>query len=98
MIVIDEIDKARGDHLYDPLGALYSLLEHDTARHFVDEFAGVAIDASQVIWIATANDTRGIPEAILNRLIVYHIQPPTPEQCEKIAQKLYQEFRSSYNW
>ena len=98
VIVIDEIDKVRWEDAYDPLGALYSLLEHDTARNFIDEFAGVAIDASQVIWIATANDIRGIPEAILNRLIVYHIQPPTPEQCEKIAQKLYQEFRSSYNW
>ena len=30
-MVIDEIDKARGEHAYDPLGALYSLLEHDTA-------------------------------------------------------------------
>ena len=31
VMVVDEIDKARGEHAYDPLGALYSLLEHDTA-------------------------------------------------------------------
>ncbi len=30
LIVVDEIDKAGGEHAYDPLGALYSLLEHDT--------------------------------------------------------------------
>jgi ATP-dependent Lon protease len=30
VMVVDEIDKARGEHAYDPLGALYSLLEHDT--------------------------------------------------------------------
>jgi hypothetical protein len=41
-MVVDEIDKARGEHAYDPLGALYSLLEHDTARSFTDEFAEVA--------------------------------------------------------
>ena len=61
VMVVDEIDKARGEHAYDPLGALYGLLEHDTAHHFTDEFAEVAVDASQVIWVATANDERGIP-------------------------------------
>ena len=48
-------DKAGGEHAYDPLGALYSLLEHDTAGSFIDEFAEVPIDASQVIWVATAS-------------------------------------------
>src|SRR6478609_8249037 len=54
VMVIDEIDKAGSDSQYDPLGALYNLLEHDTAHAFVDEFAEVPIDASQVIWITTA--------------------------------------------
>ena len=53
VIVVDEIDKAAADAQYDPLGSLYSLLEHDTAGAFIDEFAEVAIDASQVIWIMT---------------------------------------------
>ena len=39
VMVIDEIDKASGEHAYDPLGSLYSLLEHDTAHSFTDEFA-----------------------------------------------------------
>ena len=73
VMVVDEIDKAGGEHAYDPLGALYSLLEHDTAGHFTDEFAEVAIDASQVIWVATANDARGIPDPILNRMNVYEL-------------------------
>lgn len=63
MIVVDEIDKAAGDAQYDPLGALYSLLEHDTAGNFTDEFADVPIDASQVIWIT--NDPGSIPDPIL---------------------------------
>jgi energy-coupling factor transporter ATP-binding protein EcfA2 len=32
VIAVDEIDKAGSDAQYDPLGALYALLEHDTAR------------------------------------------------------------------
>jgi ATP-dependent Lon protease len=32
VLVVDEIDKASADAQYDPLGALYGLLEHDTAE------------------------------------------------------------------
>ena len=42
--------QACADAQYDPLGSLYSLLEHDTASSFMDEFAEVAIDARQVIF------------------------------------------------
>ena len=65
VIVVDEIDKANGDSQYDPLGALYALLEHETAQSFIDEFAEIPINAAQVIWVATANDDRSIPEPIL---------------------------------
>jgi ATP-dependent Lon protease len=98
VIVVDEIDKAASDSQYDPLGALYSLLEHDTAHTFVDEFAEVAIDASQVIWITTANDARGIPDPILNRMNVFEVQPPTREQARTIARKLYQTIRREHDW
>ena len=76
VMVVDEIDKTGGEHVYDPLGALYGLLEHETAGTFMDEFAEVAIDASQVIWVATANDARAIPEPILNRMNVFEVAAP----------------------
>ncbi len=98
VIVVDEIDKASADAQYDPLGALYSLLEHDTAQNFTDEFAEVAIDASQVIWITTANDERGIPEPILNRMNVFEIEPPSPEAARQIARNLYQTLRAEHDW
>ena len=98
VMVVDEIDKARGEHAYDPLGALYSLLEHDTARNFIDEFAEVELDASQVIWVATANDERSIPEPILNRVNVYQVQAPDREAARTIAQRLYAGIRSQHDW
>ncbi|WP_119354444.1 AAA family ATPase [Azohydromonas sediminis] len=98
VMVVDEIDKARGEHAYDPLGALYSLLEHDTAHHFTDEFAEVAIDASQVIWVATANDERAIPEPILNRMNVYQVQMPDRDAARAIALRLYASIRASHDW
>jgi ATP-dependent Lon protease len=98
VMVVDEIDKARGEHAYDPLGALYSLLEHDTARSFIDEFAEVELDASQVIWVATANDERAIPDPILNRVNVYQVQAPDREAARTIAQRLYAGIRSQHDW
>ncbi len=98
VIVVDEIDKASADAQYDPLGALYSLLEHDTAQNFTDEFAEVAIDASQVIWITTANDERAIPEPILNRMNVFEVQPPTLEAARQIARNMYQGIRADHGW
>ena len=98
VMVIDEIDKARGEHAYDPLGSLYSLLEHDTAVSFTDEFAEVPIDASQVIWVATANDERGIPEPILNRMNVFEVHMPDREAGRKIALRLYHSLCNAHDW
>jgi ATP-dependent Lon protease len=98
VMVIDEIDKVGGEHAYDPLGALYSLLEHDTAGAFTDEFADVPIDASQVVWVATANDARGIPEPILNRMNVYQVQAPDRDAARQIAQRLYRAIRAEHDW
>ena len=98
VIVVDEIDKAGGDQQYDPLGSLYTLLERDTAEEFVDEFAEVPIDASDVVWIATANDARSIPEPILNRMNVYTIDPPDAEGSRRIAAGIYRDLREEHGW
>jgi ATP-dependent Lon protease len=98
VMVVDEIDKSGGEHAYDPLGSLYSLLEHDTAGSFTDEFAEVPIDASQVIWVATANDVRGIPDPILNRMNVFDIDMPDEAAARKIAAKLYRSICADHDW
>jgi ATP-dependent Lon protease len=82
VIVVDEMDKAGSDGQYDPLGALYELLESRTATRFVDEFVEVPIDASGAVWLATANDAARIPEPLLSRL----------------AESIYGEIRSGHDW
>lgn len=98
VFVIDEIDKARGEHAYDPLGSLYDLLEYETAMMFTDEFAEVPIDARWMIWFATANDERSIPEPILNRMQVYSIDYPDPLGMRTIIRTLYHELREEHEW
>ncbi len=98
VMVVDEIDKAGGDSQYDPLGALYSLLEHDTATSFIDEFAEVPIDAGDMVWVATANKVQHIPDPILNRMNVYEIPAPDYDGACRIAQSIYAEIRSTHAW
>jgi len=98
LMMIDEIDKAGGDQQYAPLGSLYSLLEHDTARAFIDEFVEIPIDASAVTWIATANDASRIPEPILDRMNVYEIDPPDEAGARRIAHSIYEEIRGAHDW
>jgi ATP-dependent Lon protease len=98
VLVVDEIDKASADGQYDPLGALYELLETQTAMRFTDEFAEIPIDASGAVWFATANDAARIPEPLLNRMNVYEIEPPDAEGSARIACALYREIREAHDW
>ncbi len=98
VIVVDELDKASGDGQYDPLGALYELLEVQTATRFVDEFVELPIDASGTVWLATANDAARIPDPLLSRLAVYEIERPDENGSLRIARGIYAEVRNSHDW
>jgi ATP-dependent Lon protease len=98
LMVLDEVDKAGGDARYDPMGALYGLLEHETAQKFKDEFIELDIDASHLLWVATANDERSLPEPILNRMNVYAVPRPDHEQAQNIATRLYHQMLAEHHW
>lgn len=98
VIVVDELDKASADGQYDPLGALYELLEVQTATRFVDEFVELPIDASGAVWLATANEAARIPEPLLDRLTVYEIEAPDAEGARAIAGAIYREIRNAHDW
>jgi ATP-dependent Lon protease len=98
VIVVDELDKASADGQYDPLGALYELLEVETATRFVDEFVELPIDASGAVWLATANDAARIPDPLLSRLAVYEIEAPDDAGSRRIAASIYREVRNAHDW
>lgn len=98
VVLLDEIDKARSEGAYDPLGSLYSLLEHDTAKAFVDEFAEVPVDASQMIWVATANEAKAIPGPIMQRMNIFEIKLPDANGARTIIENLYTQIRQARAW
>ncbi|WP_081577294.1 AAA family ATPase [Acidithiobacillus thiooxidans] len=89
LILLDELDKAqRGGFRGDTLSVLHTLLEPETARHFKDASYPLPIDASHVIWIATANQATGFDSVLLSRFSVHEIEPLTREQSRMIAERL----------
>ena len=76
VIVLDELDKARRERDWNPLGPLHTLLEPSTAAKIRDVSADFEFDASQVIWIATSNDSRLLTGPIRSRFREFHILRP----------------------
>ena len=96
LFVLDEVDKSNSDAKSDPLGPLYQLLEEETAKEFIDEFAGIPINASLITWIITANDESRIPAALLSRMRVFHIKPPNVQQMAAVVENQYRLLRDRF--
>lgn len=96
LVVLDEIDKTNPAAPYNPLASLYGLLEPETAAKFQDQSVpDASMDVSQVRFILTANDSSGIPEPLLSRLTVFHIDPPTREQLRGVVRSIYASLAKS---
>lgn len=85
VILLDELDKARRDGHGDPLAPLHTLLEPHTARHFVDRCIDLEMDASRIVWIATANDLAAIDAPLRSRFAVHVVRPPEATESLRIA-------------
>jgi len=89
VVFVDELDKAPKNSQYDITGPLLRLLEKASAQKFVDQSVPhITVDASCIRWIITSNDLESISEPLRSRLVVFNIQPPTPEQAKQIAQNI----------
>lgn len=81
VVFLDELDKVRGDERYDPLGALYSLLEIESSKKFEDQsIPGIHFDCSHIRWLLACNTTNSIPAPILSRVHVFEIPELTQSQ------------------
>lgn len=91
LLILDEVDKANTTG-YSALGPLYSLLEEDTARHFVDQsLPDLVFDASRLRIVATCNDAEEVPAPLRSRMLVFHITEPTADQLIVIAERILAE-------
>lgn len=97
LLMLDEIDKSttNGQH-GNPVDALYQLLEPETSESFVDEFFDVPVNASKVVWVATANDASSLPEPLLSRFKVFALPALAPAQALFVATRVLREICQRY--
>lgn len=98
IVLLDELDKATGARDYDVTGSLYSLLERDTAKHFMDECLGIPMNCSAIIWFASANYIEQVPEPIQSRMRVMHVAAPTSEMMPAICKSVFEDLLSNNDW
>lgn len=68
VILLDELDRVVAEARNDIMGVLVELLDPEQNNQFLDHYVSFPFDLSQVLFIATANNTANIATAVLDRL------------------------------
>jgi len=95
IVFIDEIEKSTSSQNGDPLAAVLTLLEPETAKRFHDPFFSTEVDLSHVTWIAGANSLRGLPSPILSRFHVIKVEAPDGRDWPEVRSALTKDFARS---
>lgn len=98
IILLDELEKAGGDSRYGVMNSLLPLLERYTAKKFKDECIPLEIDASYIVWFATANDLDKLTAPIKSRFDIFSVPNPTPVQRKSLIKGIYKTVRENNTW
>ncbi len=85
VILLDEIDRVEQEKRVDIMGVLVELLDPSQNQAFLDHYLDFPYDLSQVLFIATANNTSNIATAVLDRLEPIQMPSYTDEEKRIIA-------------
>jgi len=85
VILLDEIDRVAEEARTTIMGVLAELLDPEQNMAFVDHYLDYPFDLSEVLFIATSNNTGSISTAVMDRLEPMQMPSYTDEQKIKIG-------------
>jgi len=95
VILLDELDRVTEAARGDIMGVLVELLDPEQNRFFTDHYIDYPFDLSNVLFVATANNTSSISTAVLDRLEIIQMPSYSDEEKAVIAQKyLFSKIRT----
>lgn len=95
VILLDELDRVTESARADIMGVLVELLDPEQNFAFTDHYIDYPFNLSNVLFIATANNTNSISTAVLDRLEIIQMPSYTDEEKIVIAkQYLFNQIRS----
>lgn len=87
IILLDEIDRVTEEARMDIMGVLVELLDPSQNNRFLDHFIDYPVDLSEVMFIATANNTGNLATAVMDRLEPIQMPSYTDQEKMHIAQE-----------
>ena len=87
VILLDEIDRVTAEARADIMGVLVELLDPEQNSRFIDHYLDYPVDLSEVIFVATANNTDNLATAVYDRLELISMPSYSDEDKIAIAQK-----------
>lgn len=85
VILLDEIDRVSEHARGDIMGVLVELLDPEQNKAFTDHYVDFPFDLSEVLFVATSNNTATIATAVMDRLEPIQMPSYTDEEKIRIA-------------